>query len=129
MDNLAEKVDECPLNRGRYTEGFTLFTDSGVFFFFFLTHFRLSLWMATHLRMCCTTPSVYLDLEKGVLNMIEQNERLEDCGCKSYSSGDFKQQRTSAYNYNVLSVNCGQDWKLSGHCSSSVVSTKNNLLR
>ena len=34
-------------------------TTTGVFFFW---HFRLSLWMATHLRMHCTTPSVYLDL-------------------------------------------------------------------
>ena len=30
----------------------------------------------------------------------------------SYSSGDFKQQGTSAYNLNVLSVNCEQDWKV-----------------
>ena len=33
---------------------------------FYWTHFRLSLWMATHLRMRNVTPSV-----KGVLNMIE----------------------------------------------------------
>ena len=33
--------------------------------------------------------------------MIEQNDCQEDCGCKkSYSSGDFKQQGTSAYNCN-----------------------------
>ena len=44
---------------------------SGPCVFFFWTHFRLSLWMAKHLRMYSTTPSVYLDLEKGVLNMIE----------------------------------------------------------
>ena len=31
-------------------------------YFFFWTHFRLSLWMTTHLRMRRTTPSVYLDL-------------------------------------------------------------------
>jgi len=31
---------------------------------------------------------------------------------KTYSSGDFKQQGTSAYNYNVFSVNCEQDWKV-----------------
>ena len=30
----------------------------------------------------------------------------------SYSSGDFKQQGTSAYNLNVLSMNCEQDWKV-----------------
>ena len=58
--------------------------------------------------------------------MIEQNDCQEDCGCKkSYSSGDFKQQGTSAYNYNVLSVNCEQDWKVSGHCLISVVSSRN----
>ena len=39
---------------------FTLSTGSGVFFFW--THFRLSLWMTTYLRMRRTTPSVYLDL-------------------------------------------------------------------
>ena len=43
--------------------------EEGVFFFW--THFRLSRWMAMHLRMRSTTPFVYLDLEKGVLNMIE----------------------------------------------------------
>ena len=37
--------------------------------------------------------------------------------------------RNLAYNYNVLAVNCEQDWKVSGHCSISVVSSKNNLLR
>ena len=41
---------------------------------FFWTHFRLSRWMATHLRMRSATPSVYFDLEKGVLTMIEQND-------------------------------------------------------
>ena len=39
--------------------------------FLFWTHFRLSRWMAKHLRMRSATSSVYLDLEKGVLNMIE----------------------------------------------------------
>ena len=34
-------------------------------FYFFWTHFRLSLWMTTHLRMRCTTPPVYLDLWEG----------------------------------------------------------------
>ena len=65
-------------------------------YFFFWTHFRLSHWMATHLHMHSATPTVYFDLEKGVLtmSMIEQNECQEDCGCKSYSSGDFKQQGT-----------------------------------
>ena len=63
----------------------------------------------------------------GVLNMIEQNEC--QVNCKSYSSGDLKQQESSAYNYNVLAVNCEQDWKVSGHCSISVVSSKSNLLR
>ena len=63
-------------------------------------------------------------IEKGVLNMIEQNDCQEDGSQKqSYSSGDFQQQRTSAYiNCNVLLVNCEQDWKASGHCSISVVS-------
>ena len=70
--------------------------------------------MATHLRMRSATPSVYFDLEKGVLTMIDCQK---DCGRKSYSSGDFKQEETSAYNYNVLAVNCEQDWKVSGHCS------------
>ena len=51
-----------------------------------------------------------------MLNMIEQNECQEDSGCKSYSSGDFKQQGTLAYNYDVLAVNCEQDWKVSGRC-------------
>ena len=37
--------------------------------------------------------------------------------------------RNLAYNYNVLAVNCEQDWKVFGHCSISVVSPKNNLLR
>ena len=69
--------------------------------------------MATHLRMRSTTPSVYFDLEKGVLTMIEQNDCQEDCGCKSYSSGDFKQEGTSAYNYNVHAVYCEQEWKVS----------------
>ena len=44
-------------------------TEMGVFLFW--THFRLSLWMAKHLRMRSTTPSVYLDLAKGMLNTIE----------------------------------------------------------
>ena len=47
---------------------------SGEGVFFFWTHFRLSRWMATHLRMRSATPSVYFDLEKGVLTMIEQND-------------------------------------------------------
>ena len=49
-----------------------------------------------HLRMRSATPSVYFDLEKGVLTMIEQNECQEDGGCKTYFSGDFKQEGTSA---------------------------------
>ena len=42
-----------------------------------------------------------------------ESDYQEDCVCKkSYSSGDFKQQRTSAYNCtDALSVNCEQDWK------------------
>ena len=83
--------------------------------------------MATHLRMRSATPSVYFDLEKGVLTMIDQNDCQEDCGCKSYSSGDFKQKGALAYNYNVHAVNCEQDWKVSGHCSISVVSSKSNF--
>ena len=35
-------------------------TGMGVFFFW--THFRLSLWITTYLRMRCTTPPVYLEL-------------------------------------------------------------------
>ena len=42
-------------------------------------------------------------------------ECQEDGGCKkSYSSGDFKQQGTSACDYNVLSVNCEKDWNVWG---------------
>jgi len=49
--------------------------------------------------------------------MIEQNDYQKNCCCKKiYSSGDFKQQGTSTYNYNVLSVNCEQD-KCYGHYS------------
>ena len=33
-------------------------------YFFLWTHFRLSRWMATYLRMRSATPSVYFDLEK-----------------------------------------------------------------
>ena len=96
----------------------------GVFFFLDALS-RLSLWMTTHLRMRHTTPSMYLDLWEVVVNMIKQNYCQEDCSCKkSYSSGDFKQQQTSPYNYNVLSMNCEQDWKVSGHCSISVVSSR-----
>ena len=51
-----------------------------------------------------------------MLNMIEQNECQDDCGYKSYFSGDFKQQGTLAYNHDVLAVNCEEDWKVSGHC-------------
>jgi len=32
---------------------------------FFWTHFRLSLWKTTHLRMRHATPSVYLDFWEG----------------------------------------------------------------
>ena len=98
-------MSTCKLTRCLVSLGFLLQTafytaSPGVFFFW--THFRLSRWMATHLRMRSATPSVYFDdLEKGVLTMIEQNDCQEDCGCKSYSSGDFKQEGTSAYNYNV----------------------------
>ena len=67
--------------------------------------------MTTYLRMRHATPSMYLDLwEVRVLMMIYCQE---DCGWKkSYSSGDFKQQGIWAYEYNVLSVNCEQDWKV-----------------
>jgi len=45
--------------------------------------------------------------------MIEQNDCKKDCcSKKTYSSGDFKQQGTLAYNYNILSGNCEQDWKV-----------------
>ena len=57
--------------------------------------------------------------------IIEQNECQEGCGCKnSYSSGDFKQQGTSANVYNVFAMNCEQDWKVSGHCSISLFAKK-----
>ena len=84
--------------------------ESGWAYFFFLDALS-SLRMTMHLRMRCPTPPVYL---MGVLNMIEQNDCQEDRDCKkSYSSGDFKQQGSSAYNYNViLVVNCEQDWKV-----------------
>ena len=65
--------------------------------------------MATHLRMRSATPPVYLD---GCVAYDRVNECQEDCGCENYSSDDFKQQGTNvAYNYNVLAVNCEQDWK------------------
>ena len=52
--------------------------------------------------------------EKGVLSKTTARKT----GCKKrYSSGDFKQQGTSDYDYNVLSMNCEQDWKVSAHCS------------
>jgi len=61
---------------------------------FFWTHFRPSLWMTTHLRMCRTTPSVYLDLGEECADNCQ-----EDYGCKkSYFSGHFKQQQTSVHN-------------------------------
>ena len=49
-----------------------------------------------------------------MLNMIKQKDCQEDCGFKeNYSSGDFQQQRTLAYNYNVLEhgkwKQCGLD--------------------
>ena len=50
-------------------------TVPGVFFFW--THFRLSLWMATHLRMPSATPSVYLD------GRVEYDQVKQDCGCKT----------------------------------------------
>ena len=64
------------------------------------------------------------DLEKGELTMIEEKDCQENCGFKSYSSGDFKHERTLAYNYNVHAVNCEKDWKVSGLYSISVVSSK-----
>ena len=79
---------------------------------FFWTHFRLSLWKTTHLRMRHATLSAQ---EPGNEASVEHDraKRLPDC-CyiKTYSSGEFKQQGTSAYNYNVLSVSCEQDWKV-----------------
>ena len=38
-----------------------------------------------------------------------------------------KELRPITTNY-VLAMNCEQDWKVSGHCSISVVSSRNNLL-
>ena len=57
-----------------------------------------------------TTPPVYLDLWEGRV----EHDRVKRLPGRlvSYSSGDFKQQGTSAYNLNVLSVNCEQDWKV-----------------
>ena len=49
---------------------------------FFWTHFRLSLWMAMHLRMRRATPSVYLDLWGVRVYMTQQNDCQEDCTCK-----------------------------------------------
>ena len=40
----------------------------------------------------------------------------------------MRQQRTLAYKYNVLSVNFEQDWKVSGHCSISVVFSRNRIV-
>ena len=52
--------------------------------------------------------------------MIEQNECQEGCGCKkNYSSGDFS-KGTSAYNYDVLSVNCEQTGKYLLHGWSNI---------
>jgi len=56
--------------------------------------------------------------------MIEENGCQENCGFKSYSSGDFKHERTLAYNYYVNAVNCEKDWKVSDLCSISVVSSE-----
>ena len=58
--------------------------------------------------------------------MIEQNDCQEDCGCKqNYSSGDFKQQGTSAYNGTTMYFQCTVNKTgkyLASHCSISVVS-------
>lgn len=54
---------------------FIIRTSPGVFLFW--TQLRLSLWMAMHLCMLCATP-----FEKGMLNMIQQNNCQEDYGCK-----------------------------------------------
>ena len=43
-----------------------------------------------------------------------------------FSNKELQPIRT---NYNVLPVNCEQDWKVSGHCSISLVSSRNNLHR
>ena len=40
-----------------------------------------------HIRMRSATPPVYLDFQKRVLNMSEQNDFQEEK--ESYSSGDF----------------------------------------
>ena len=49
--------------------------------------------------------------------MIEQNDCQKHCGCKE------------SYTMYVLSMNREQDWKVSGHCLISVVSSRNILLR
>ena len=41
---------------------------------------------------------------------------------KATPQGILNTTRNLAYNYNVLVVNCEQDWKVSGHCSISVCS-------
>ena len=113
-------------------------------------HFWLGLGTAMHLRMRLATPSVHFRPWRrarlgpavhaprlgawtaGHETSVErdrENDCQEDHSWKqNYSSGDFEQKRTSAYNYNLRSVNCEQDWKLSGHYSTSVISSRQSWL-
>ena len=76
-------------------------TGPGVFFFFWM-HFRLSHWMATHLCMCSATPSVYLDLEKGV------SSKTKTVVVKATPLVILnKEELQPNYNYNVLTDKTG----------------------
>ena len=79
--------------------------------------------MATHLRMRSATPSVYFDLEKGVLTMIEQNDCQKDCGCKSYSSGDSTSWQGCTYD-NVFGLSI-----MIFTASSKIMSLPNDINR
>ena len=69
-----------------------------------------------HMRMRSTTSSVYLDLRRGVMSKTNAIPKKIAVG---------KRATPSTYNYNVVLVNCEQDWKASGHCSICVVSSRN----
>ena len=67
------------------------YTALGVFFFGRIFDL-VSGWQ--HICACVVPyPLCTMVFEKGVLNMIEKNGCQEDCGCKSYSSGDFKHNK------------------------------------
>ena len=66
-----------------------------------------------------------------MLNMIEQNDCKKTAVRKRASPQVIfsNKELQPITNYNVPPVNCEQDWKASGHCSISVVSSRNNLPR